>query len=200
MVLCECADMDVAFDGDFDRCFFFDGAGQFVPGEYVVGLLAVIFLDKEAGGKVVHDPLVIWNTQDIVPGNGGVAIQSKTEHAFIKQTTLSERTIYCGEMSAHHYFRDFAYCDSGMIPWLLVTEMVSKSGRSLADWMRDRFVAFPSSDQTNFRVTDAVAAIDRVLAAYRDGALLVLSRICAAPSAHLGHLAFEGQGAFTSQC
>ena len=171
VVLREGADMGVAFDGDFDRCFFFDGAGRFVPGEYVVGLLAAIFLDKEAGGKVVHDPRVIWNTQDIVAGKGGVAIQSKTGHAFIKQTMRAERAIYGGEMSAHHYFRDFAYCDSGMIPWLLVVEMVSKSGRSLADWVRDRFAAFPSSGETNFRVADAGTAIDRVLAAYRDDAL-----------------------------
>jgi phosphomannomutase len=171
VVLREGADMGVAFDGDFDRCFFFDGAGRFVPGEYVVGLLAAIFLDKEAGGKIAHDPRVIWNTQDIVAAKGGVAIQSKTGHAFIKQTMRAERAIYGGEMSAHHYFRDFAYCDSGMIPWLLVAELVSKSGRSLADWVRDRFAAFPSSGETNFRVTDAGAAIDRVLAAYRDDAL-----------------------------
>ena len=171
VVLREGADMGVAFDGDFDRCFFFDGAGRFVPSEYVVGLLAAIFLDKEAGGKVVHDPRVIWNTQDIVAGKGGVAIQSKTGHAFIKHTMRAERAIYGGEMSAHHYFRDFAYCDSGMIPWLLVVELVSKSGRSLADWVRDRFEAFPSSGETNFRVADAGTAIDRVLAAYRDDAL-----------------------------
>ena len=171
VVKAEGADFGVAFDGDFDRCFFFDEAGQFVPGEYVVGLLAAIFLDKEVGGKVVHDPRVIWNTQDIVADKSGVAIQSKTGHAFIKQTMRAERAIYGGEMSAHHYFRDFAYCDSGMIPWLLVAELVSKSGRSLADWVRDRFVAFPSSGETNFRVADAGAAIDRVLAAYRDDAL-----------------------------
>ena len=171
VVLREGADMGVAFDGDFDRCFFFDGAGRFVPGEYVVGLLASIFLDKEAGGKIVHDPRVIWNTQDIVAAKGGLAIQSKTGHAFIKQTMRAEHAIYGGEMSAHHYFRDFAYCDSGMIPWLLVAELVSKSGRSLADWVRDRFAAFPSSGETNFRVADAGTAIDRVLAAYRDKAL-----------------------------
>jgi len=171
VVKAEKADFGVAFDGDFDRCFFFDETGQFVPGEYVVGLLASIFLEKVMGSKIVHDPRVIWNTQDIVAGKGGVAVQSKTGHAFIKQTMRAERAIYGGEMSAHHYFRDFAYCDSGMIPWLLVAKLVSKSGRSLADWVRDRFVAFPSSGETNFRVVDAGAAIERVLAAYRDEAL-----------------------------
>ncbi|MDB4073605.1 phosphomannomutase [Ascidiaceihabitans sp.] len=165
------ADMGVAFDGDFDRCFFFDGAGQFVPGEYVVGLLAGIFLDKEAGGKIVHDPRVIWNTQDIVASKGGIKIQSKTGHAFIKQTMRAHEAVYGGEMSAHHYFRDFAYCDSGMIPWLLVAELVSKSKRSLSDWVRDRFDAFPSSGEINFRVDDAGAAIDRVLSTYSADAL-----------------------------
>ena len=165
------ADMGVAFDGDFDRCFFFDGAGQFVPGEYVVGLLAAIFLDKEAGGKIVHDPRVIWNTQDIVASKGGIKIQSKTGHAFIKQTMRAHEAVYGGEMSAHHYFRDFAYCDSGMIPWLLVAELVSKSKRSLSDWVRDRFDAFPSSGEINFCVDDAGAAIDRVLSTYSADAL-----------------------------
>ena len=129
----EQADFGVAFDGDFDRCFFFDAAGEFVPGEYVVGLLASIFLDKEAGAKIVHDPRVVWNTQDIVSGKSGVAVQSKTGHAFIKQTMRSHEAVYGGEMSAHHYFRDFAYCDSGMIPWLLMAELISRSGKSLGE-------------------------------------------------------------------
>ena len=173
VVLREGADMGVAFDGDFDRCFFFDGAGRFVPGEYVVGLLATIFLDKEVGGKIVHDPRVIWNTQDIVAAKGGVAIQSKTGHAFIKQTMRIERAIYGGEMSAHHYFRDFAYCDSGMIPWLLIAELVSRSQRSLGDWVKDRFAAFPSSGEMNFKVADAGVAIEKVLSAYRADALCI---------------------------
>ena len=163
----EKADFGVAFDGDFDRCFFFDGAGQFVPGEYVVGLLASIFLEKEVGAKIVHDPRVIWNTLDIVAQKGGIAVQSKTGHAFIKQTMRSHEAVYGGEMSAHHYFRDFAYCDSGMIPWLLIAELVSRSGRSLGDWVKDRFAAFPSSGEMNFQVDHAGAAIKKVLSAYR---------------------------------
>ena len=173
VVLREGADMGVAFDGDFDRCFFFDGAGRFVPGEYVVGLLASIFLEKEAGAKIVHDPRVIWNTQDIVAHKGGVAIQSKTGHAFIKQTMRAREAVYGGEMSAHHYFRDFAYCDSGMIPWLLIAELVSCSGRSLSDWVKDRFAAFPSSGEMNFKVSDAGKAIENVLSAYRANALSI---------------------------
>ena len=167
------ADFGVAFDGDFDRCFFFDETGQFVPGEYVVGLLASIFIEKEAGAKIVHDPRVIWNTQDIVSQKGGVAVQSKTGHAFIKQVMRSKKAVYGGEMSAHHYFRDFAYCDSGMIPWVLVAELVSKSGRSLGDWVKDRFAAFPSSGEINFRVKDAGRAIDNVLQVYRKDAISI---------------------------
>ena len=159
------ADFGAAFDGDFDRCFFFDGDGNFVPGEYVVGLLASIFLQKEAGARVVHDPRVVWNTQDIVAAGGGEAVQSKTGHAFVKSAMRAREAVYGGEMSAHHYFRDFAYCDSGMIPWLLVAELVSRSGRSLGDWVADRFDAFPSSGERNFTVADADAAIARVRAA-----------------------------------
>jgi len=173
VVKAEKADFGVAFDGDFDRCFFFDEAGQFVPGEYVVGLLASIFLEKEAGAKIVHDPRVIWNTQDIVAQKSGIAVQSKTGHAFIKQTMRSHEAVYGGEMSAHHYFRDFAYCDSGMIPWLLIAELVSRSGRSLGDWVKDRFAAFPSSGEMNFKVADAGAAIEKVLSAYRADALAI---------------------------
>ena len=173
VVKAEGADLGVAFDGDFDRCFFFDETGQFVPGEYVVGLLASIFLEKEAGAKIVHDPRVIWNTQDIVAQKGGIAVQSKTGHAFIKQTMRSREAVYGGEMSAHHYFRDFAYCDSGMIPWLLVAELVSRSGRSLGDWVKDRYAAFPSSGEINFTVEDAPQSIEAVLSAYRAAALSI---------------------------
>ncbi len=167
VVKAEKADFGVAFDGDFDRCFFFNETGQFVPGEYVVSLLASIFLEKEAGAQIVHDPRVIWNTQDIVAQKGGVSVQSKTGHAFIKQTMRTHEAVYGGEMSAHHYFRDFAYCDSGMIPWLLIAELVSRSGLSLGEWVKDRFAAFPSSGEMNFKVDDAGRAIENVLSAYR---------------------------------
>ena len=171
VVIRESADLGIALDGDFDRCFFFDENGKFVPSEYVIGLLAAIFLEKERGGKIVHDPRVIWNIQDIVAIMGGVAVQSNTGHAFIKKIMRAHEAIYGGEMSAHHYFRDFAYCDSGMIPWLLIAELVSKSGYSLGDWVSDRLAVFPSSGEINFRVADAGAAIERVLATYRASAV-----------------------------
>ena len=173
VVKAEKADFGVAFDGDFDRCFFFDETGQFVPGEYVVGLLASTFLEKESGGKIVHDPRVIWNTQEIVAQKGGIAVLSKTGHAFIKQTMRSREAVYGGEMSAHHYFRDFAYCDSGMIPWLLIAELVSHSERSLGDWVKDRYAAFPSSGEINFTVADTGKAIENVLSAHRAAALSI---------------------------
>ena len=168
----EGADFGMAFDGDFDRCFFFDALGKFVPGEYVVGLLASIFLDKETGAKIVHDPRVVWNTQEIVSEKSGVAVQSKTGHAFIKQTMRSHEAVYGGEMSAHHYFREFAYCDSGMIPWLLMAELISTSGKSLGDLVAGRFKKFPSSGEQNFTVADPDRVIAAILAKYGDTAEL----------------------------
>ena len=167
VVLREGADFGVAFDGDFDRCFLFDGAGSFVPGEYVVGLLASIFMGKEPSAKIVHDPRVIWNTKDVVARGAGSAIQSKTGHAFIKQAMREHAAVYGGEMSAHHYFRDFAYCDSGMIPWLLVAELISTTEKSLSSLVAESFSAFPSSSELNFKVADADAAITRVIKQFK---------------------------------
>ena len=167
IVKLEKADCGIAFDGDFDRCFFFDEFGRFNPGEYIVGVFASIFLEKEKGAKIVHDPRVIWNTQDIVSQNLGYSILSKTGHAFIKKTMRKVKAIYGGEMSAHHYFRDFAYCDSGMIPWLLMAELLSKSDQSLANLIKDRFAAFPSSGEKNFKIEDPQDALSRVYEKYK---------------------------------
>lgn len=159
------ADMGVAWDGDFDRCFLFDHTGRFIPGEYIVGLLAAAFLGKEPGATIVHDPRVIWNTQDVVAQAGGRAVQARTGHAFLKQALRDTGAVYGGEMSAHHYFRDFMSCDSGMIPWLLVAELIGRSGQSLAELVSDRMRAFPSSGEINFVTPDAAGAIARVEAA-----------------------------------
>ena len=156
------ADFGVAFDGDFDRCFFFDRSGNFIPGEYVVGLLAKIFLGKEKGSKIIHDPRVVWNTIDIVRKCGGQAVVSKTGHAFVKAAMRNSNAIYGGEMSAHHYFRDFAYCDSGIIPFLLVWEYLSVSNLSLSDLITTQKKRFPSSGELNFKVSDAAVCIERV--------------------------------------
>ena len=159
------ADFGVAWDGDFDRCFFFDHAGQFIPGEYVVGLLAEVFLARYPGATIIHDPRVIWNTRDAVARAGGQAVQARTGHAYLKQAMRDARAVYGGEMSAHHYFRDFCYCDSGMIPWLMMAELVSRKGR-LAGLVAARRAAFPSSGEINFRLTDPAGAIAKVCAAF----------------------------------
>jgi len=159
------ADFGVAWDGDFDRCFFFDHTGAFIDGEYVVGLLAEAFLAKDPGATIIHDPRIIWNTQDVVAKAGGRAVQTRTGHAFIKQAMRDENAVYGGEMSAHHYFRDFVFCDSGMIPWLLVAELVSRHG-PLADLVAHRKAMFPSSGEINFTLQDPQAALARVRAEF----------------------------------
>ncbi|MGV8987973.1 MAG: phosphomannomutase [Cypionkella sp.] len=169
-VLAAGADLGVAWDGDFDRCFFFDHSGAFIDGEYIVGLLAEVFLAKEAGAKIVHDPRVVWNTKDVVSKAGGVAVQSRTGHAFVKQAMRDTGAVYGGEMSAHHYFRDFVWCDSGMIPFLLIAELVSRKG-PLADLVAGRKAAFPSSGEINFHLTNPPAAIARVRAQFEPAAV-----------------------------
>lgn len=160
------ADMGIAWDADFDRCFFFDENGRFIEGYYIVGLLAEAFLRRSPGEKIIHDPRLTWNTIDQVTQAGGVAIQSKTGHAFIKERMRKENAIYGGEMSAHHYFRDFAYCDSGMIPWLLVAELLSVSGKSFSELVNERMDKYPCSGEINYKVEDVVSTLERILAFY----------------------------------
>lgn len=156
------ADMGIAWDGDFDRCFLFDETGKFIEGYYIVGLLAEAFLKRQPGAKIIHDPRLTWNTIDVVRRCGGVPILSKTGHAFIKERMRKEDAIYGGEMSAHHYFRDFAYCDSGMIPWLLVIGLISHMGKPLSSLVGEREAAYPCSGEINYRVADAHLAMQRV--------------------------------------
>lgn len=160
------ADFGIAWDGDFDRCFFFDAEGVFIEGYYLVGLLAQALLAGNPHGRIIHDPRLTWNTVEMVLASGGTPVMSKTGHAFIKERMRAEDAIYGGEMSAHHYFRDFAYCDSGMIPWLLIAGLVSVTGQSLAGLVADRMRAFPCSGEINFRVEDVPAKIRRVLDHY----------------------------------
>ena len=164
------ADLGIAWDGDFDRCFFYDHTGEFIEGYYVVGLLASAFLAKTPNQIVIHDPRLTWNTIDVAEAGGGRAEQSKTGHAFIKETMRHFDAVYGGEMSAHHYFRDFAYCDSGMIPWLLVTEIMSTTGKTLAELVEARTQAFPCSGEINRTVSDAPALIAKVESMYSDAA------------------------------
>lgn len=167
------ADLGIAWDGDFDRCFFFDETGAFVDGYYVVGLLAESFLIKNPGSTVVHDPRLTWNTIDMVESNGGRAVQSKTGHAFIKERMRKEDAVYGGEMSAHHYFRDFAYCDNGTIPWLLVLELISRSGQKLSALVGERIKKFPCSGEINRTVTDPASLLVAIENRYKNEALEV---------------------------
>jgi phosphomannomutase len=160
------ADLGIAWDGDFDRCFFFDDKGTFIEGYYIVGLLAEAALIKNPGASVVHDPRLTWNTIEMAEAAGGKAIQSKTGHAFIKERMRLEDAVYGGEMSAHHYFKDFFYCDSGMIPWLLVVELISKSDKSLTQLVEERMAKFPCSGEINSVLEDAPATLVKVEAHY----------------------------------
>lgn len=161
-VLAHQADMGIAWDGDFDRCFLFDEKGQFIEGYYIVGLLAQAFLLKQAGEKIVHDPRLVWNTLDIVEHYDGIAVQSKSGHAFIKDVMRENNAVYGGEMSAHHYFRDFAYCDSGMIPWLLAVSVLSETQQSLSSLVEGMIERFPCSGEINFKVADTQITIQKI--------------------------------------
>ena len=167
------ADFGIAWDGDFDRCFLFDEHGGFIEGYYIVGLLASVLLRGHPGGKVVHDPRLTWNTIEVVKAGGGVPVLSKSGHAFIKQRMREVDGIYGGEMSAHHYFRRFAYCDSGMIPWLIVAQILSESGQGLSKLVSERIRLFPVSGELNYRVPDAKATIALIEARYAANALVL---------------------------
>jgi phosphomannomutase len=165
------ADLGIAWDGDFDRCFFWDHTGRFIEGYYVVGLLAEAFLIKEPGARIVHDTRLVWNTQNICAAFAGQAVASRTGHAYIKEVMAQQDAIYGGEMSAHHYFRDFSYCDSGMIPWLLVVDLISRKNTTLAELVSAQMLQFPSPGEINSVVADADQAIQRVYDYYAPDAL-----------------------------
>ncbi|MEA3469263.1 MAG: phosphomannomutase [Thermodesulfobacteriota bacterium] len=156
------ADMGIAWDGDFDRCFFWDEKGNFIEGYYIVGLLALELLSQNPGEKILHDPRLTWNTEELVAAAGGISIMTKTGHAFIKERMRQEDAIYGGEMSAHHYFKNFGYCDSGMIPWLLVASLLSRKKVPLSSLVTERIAAYPISGEINSVVDDPDAVIARI--------------------------------------
>jgi phosphomannomutase len=160
------ADFGIAWDGDFDRCFFFDAEGNFIEGYYIVGLLSAQLLKKNGGGNVVHEPRLVWNTIELAKENGGTPIQSKAGHAFIKEKMREVDAIYGGEMSAHHFFKRFGYCDSGMIPWILISEMMSEQNKSLGQLVNERIEAYPCSGEINTKVSDTQKVIDHIKADY----------------------------------
>lgn len=153
------ADLGIAFDGDFDRCFFFNHKGEFIDGYYIVGLLAEIFLKREKQAKIIHDTRLYWNTKDIINSFDSTAIMSKTGHAFIKERMRKENAIYGGEMSSHHYFRDFSFCDSGMIPWLLISELLCTKKKTLDELIKERITLYPSSGEINILLNNPSSAM-----------------------------------------
>lgn len=163
------ADLGIGWDGDFDRCFFWDETGRFIEGYYIVGLLALQMLKKQPGAPVLYDPRLTWCTEEVVKNGGGVPVITRTGHAFIKERMRQENAIYGGEMSAHHYFRDFGSCDSGMIPWLLIAALISETGKPLSELVEKQMAAYPVSGEINRRVDDADAVIARVEERYSDG-------------------------------
>lgn len=163
------ADMGIAWDGDFDRCFFYDNTGRFIEGYYIVGLLAQAMLKQHPGASILHDPRLIWNTREVVTAAGGTPVMTRTGHAFIKEKMREVDAVYGGEMSAHHYFRRFGYCDSGMVPWLLVCQLLSDSGRTLGEMVDDRMAAFPISGEINSTVADPDQVIAAIKSRYGDG-------------------------------
>jgi phosphomannomutase len=169
-VLANKADCGVAWDGDYDRCFLFDEKGGFIEGYYIVGLLASVFLKKERGARIVHDPRLTWATLDMIQGLGGKAVMSKSGHAFMKDVMRNVDAIYGGEMSAHHYFREFGYADSGQIPWLLVAQLMCESGKPLSELVGERIRLFPASGEINRKVADAKQTMQRVQETYQAGA------------------------------
>ncbi len=164
------ADLGVAWDGDFDRCFLFDESGSFIEGYYIVGLLASAFLKREPGARIVHDPRLTWATIDMIELHGGKAVMSKSGHAFMKDVMRQADAAYGGEMSAHHYFRAFGYCDSGQIPWLLVTQLMCESGKKLSELVGERIAKFPASGEINRKVPDVKSTIEYIQAQYAPGA------------------------------
>ena len=172
-VLAHKADMGIAWDGDFDRCFLFDEKGGFIEGYYIVGLLAESILQHNPGAKIIHDPRLTWNTLDIVAESGGEAVQSKSGHSFIKEKMRAVDGVYGGEMSAHHYFREFSYADSGMIPWLLVAELLSTTGKPLSELVGERQAKYPASGEINRKVEDAGQTLERLHRRYAGDALSV---------------------------
>ncbi len=163
------ADLCVAWDGDYDRCFFFDEKGNFIEGYYIVGLLAKSILKNNPGGKIVHDPRLTWNTLDIVNKYGGEAVVSKSGHAFIKQKMREVNSVYGGEMSAHHYFRDNAYSDSGMIPFVLILQLMSEENKPFSQLVEEMIAAYPCSGEINSEIADPAGKIKEIERKYADG-------------------------------
>ncbi len=171
------ADLGVAWDGDYDRCFFFDEKGNFIEGYYIVGLLAKSILKEHPGEKIVHDPRLVWNTIDIVTKAGGIPVESKSGHAFIKAKMREVNAIYGGEMSAHHYFRENYYSDSGMIPFLLILQLMTSENAPLSELVGEMIKAYPCSGEINTRLENPQAKLEEIKEKYKDGKVSYLDGV-----------------------
>ena len=163
------ADLGVAWDGDYDRCFFFDENGNFIEGYYIVGLLAKSILKNNPSENIVHDPRLTWNTLEIVKEYGGTPVQSISGHAFIKEKMREVNAIYGGEMSAHHYFRDNAYSDSGMIPFLLILQLISEENKTLSELVGGMIKKYPCSGEINSTITNPKEKLEEIAQKYSGG-------------------------------
>jgi phosphomannomutase len=164
----EGADVGFAFDGDGDRFFVIDDRGEFVPGDFMTALLAEYLLRKQPGQKIVYDVRASWAVPDRVKAAGGTPLVERVGHAFIKRRMADENVLFAGEVSGHYYFRDFDYADSGMIPSLLILEMLSTSGRKLSDLLGEIEAKYFVSGEINSTVADAQAKMREIAERYGD--------------------------------
>ena len=171
-VIAEKADVGIAWDGDADRCFFIDGTGQFVPGDFITALLAEAFLLKHPGSTIVYDLRASHAVRDIVESMGGTAIMNRVGHSFIKKTMRARDAIFGGEVTGHYYFRDNFYADNGFIPAVLLLELMSKKGRPLADLLAPLEAKYFISGEINTKVANmeiVAAKLQGLAATYADG-------------------------------
>ncbi len=157
--LAESADLGVAFDGDADRCFFVDDTGQFVPGDFATALLAEAVLEKEPGAKVLYDVRASWAVPETIEQAGGIPLVNRVGHAFIKQRMRQEHAAFGGEVSGHYYFRDFTQADSGVIPFLLMLERISKAGMKLSELLQAYRERYFITGELNTPVADVDAKL-----------------------------------------
>ncbi|CAA9272043.1 MAG: Phosphomannomutase [uncultured Chloroflexia bacterium] len=165
----EGADVGFAFDGDGDRFFTIDDRGEFIPGDFMTALLAEYLLGKQPGQKIIYDVRASWAVADLVRAAGGTPLVERVGHAFIKQRMADENVLFAGEVSGHYYFRDFNYADSGLIPSLLILEMLSRRGRHLSELLADLEAKYFVSGEINSSVSDAAAKLRTLEEHYGDG-------------------------------
>ena len=171
------ADLGVAYDGDADRCFFVDDTGEFVPGDFVTALLAQSVLEKNPGGKVIYDVRASWAVPKTIEEAGGVPLINRVGHAYIKHRMREEGAVFGGEVSAHYYFRDFSQADSGVVPFLLMLELISKRGQKLSEILRPYRERYFLTGEVNTPVADTARKLAELEERYADARISHLDGI-----------------------